>query len=279
MASDTMLAKVYTLNNFIKYTKLNDVRKISNQMIISWIDAQSMRGNVGRTINNRLVHLKAFLRWQREMNLVMPKLQLSLIPHIREMPPRKIYFTRDQVSRVLDVASLLEWLLISLAFDCGLRITELRNLRLSDLHHNRINIIGKGQKRRYAYLSPQVIRHLTEWMNENQIVDFLQPSPICPDRPLAVCTIREYMRNAFKRAGFTNFCPHDLRHSYATDLKCLGVSTRQIQAGLGHSTEKITEQYLSDLDGYDLIEMYRVKYAAKTNSRCNSYNNKQRFDI
>lgn len=272
MTSDTMLGKIYTINNFIKFTGLSDLRKISNQMIIDWINSQIARQNSGRSVNDRLAHLKAPLRWQAEMQVKMPHLQLPLIPHVKEVPPRKVYFTRYQVQAVLDKANPLEWLLVSLAFDCGLRITELRNLRRADLHDNYLDIVGKGRKRRHAYLSTEVTRHLSSWITEKTIVNYLWPSPIFTNQPIAVCTVREYMRQAFSRVGFNDFCPHDLRHSYATDLKRLGIPTRQIQAGLGHSTEKVTERYLSDLDGYDLIEMYRIKYTSKPTECCNFYN-------
>lgn len=272
MTSATMLGKIYAINNFVKFTGLNDLRKISNQMIIDWINSQIARQNSGRSVNDRLAHLKALLRWQTEMQVKMPHLQLPLIPRVKEAPPRKVYFTRHQVQTVLAKANPLEWLLISLAFDCGLRITELCNLRRADLHSNSLDIIGKGRKRRHAYLSIEVMRRLSKWIKANRITNYLWPSPIFPDKPIAVCTVRDYMRRAFARVGIEDFCPHDLRHSYATDLKRLGIPTRQIQAGLGHSTEKVTEQYLSDLDGYDLIEMYRIKYAAQSTDCCDFCN-------
>lgn len=261
MTPVTVLSKTYVLNNFVQVSEITDLRKISNQDILSWIDYQYSRGNSGRSINVRLAHLKAMLRWQSEMGLKMPQLQLPLIPKVKESPPRKNYFTRDQIQLVLSQANEIEWLLVSLGFDCGLRISEIQNLRLSDLHSNYIDIIGKGQKRRHAYLNDVVIQRLAVWVRRNNIIAYLWPSPITPNRPLATCSIRKYMREAFARVGLVNFCPHDLRHSYATDLKNLGIPTRQIQAGLGHSSERVTEQYLSDLDGFDLLEMYQVKYA------------------
>ena len=60
----------------------------------------------------------------------------------------------------------------------------------------------------------------------------------------------------FSSRWVSDFRPHDLRHSYATDLKLLGVSTREIQAALGHATESVTERYLSDLDGFNLKSVY-----------------------
>lgn len=261
MAPATILSKVYILNNFVMVTKLSDLRKVSNRHINYWIEEQKLRGNTGRSINVRLAHLRAMLHWQLEMNLKMPKLKLALIPQVKEYPPRKVYFTRQQIQNVLSRATELEWLLVSLAFDCGLRISEIANLRLEDLNAQYITIIGKGQKRRYAYLSNDVWQKLEAWMTRNQIKDYLWPSPIYEGRPLAICTIRKYIQDAFARVGIQDACPHDLRHSYATDLKFLGISTRQIQAGLGHTSENTTERYLSDLDGYDIAEMYRKKYA------------------
>lgn len=262
MSAATLSSKTYTINDFLRHSQLRDLRRITNQMIYDWISCQQTRGNSGRSINDRLAHLKAMLRWQQEMNLRMLKLRLPLITKINEQPPRKVVFSREDISRVLAKANEIQWLLIHLAFDCGLRLSEIRNLRLGDLHHDRLSIIGKGNKKRYVYLCPEVQKRLRLWILRQKIHAYLWPSSINLGQPLSTYTLRSYMQAAFAQAGFTNFCPHDLRHSYATDLKLLGVPTRQIQAGLGHSTEAVTERYLSDLDGYDLIEMYRIKYTA-----------------
>ncbi len=262
MSPATIQSKTYILNNFISETGLTDLRKINNQHIYHWIKVQKARGNSGRSVNVRLAHLCAMLRWQQAMNLPMPHLQLGLIVKSAERPPRKNCFTRTEIQCVLEQANQLEWLLISLSFDCGLRISELRNLRKNNLHEDCLTIIGKGNKRRFAYLQPETLRRLENWIKRQEIKGYFWPSPLQPEVPLAVCTLRTYMRAAFNRAGFSNFCPHDLRHSYATDLKKLGVSTRKIQAGLGHSTERVTEKYLSDLEGYDLRDLYEIKYQA-----------------
>ena len=261
MTPATLTSKMYTLNKFIFDSELTDLQFISNQLIFNWISQQTLRGNSGRSINDRLAHLKAMLRWQKDMNLEMPKLKLALIPRVQELPARKIHFTREQIRQVLTQANQEEWLLIRIAFDCGLRISELQNLQLSHLQDRRLTIIGKGNKRRYAFLCSEVKLRLDYWIKDQKIQKYLWPSPFYKNSPLAVCTIRAHMKQAFKRAGINDFRPHDLRHSYATDLKLLGATTRQIQAGLGHSSEAVTEKYLSDLDGYDLQDLYNLKYS------------------
>lgn len=264
LSSVTVRSKIYIINDFIRSTHLRDLRQITNQDIYDWINLQSKRGNTGRSINDRLAHLKAMLHWQKEMNLAMPKLQLGLIPRLKEAPPRKVYFTWQTIQEVLRQADLSTWLMIRLAFDCGLRISELRQLRVCDIHADKLTIIGKGQKRRYAYLAPSVQQRLRQWIRERRLDNYLWPSPINPSQPLATYTIRQKLQTAFRQAGIHDFCPHDLRHSYATDLKRLGIPTRQIQAGLGHSSEAVTEKYLSDLDGLDLSKVYQRKYASYT---------------
>lgn len=264
MSPVTLTSKIYTLNNFILTSHLTDLGNISNHLIFEWISRQSQRGNSGRSINDRLAHLKAMLRWQRDMNLEMPQLKLALIPKVCEIPPRKVCFSREQIALVLAHTNLQTWLLIRIAFDCGLRISELQKLQIFDIKDNQITITGKGNKRRHAYLCPDVQMRLNDWILSGKIQKFLWPSPIRPDATLATCTIRAYMKQAFQKAGFNNFCPHDLRHSYATDLKKLGATTRQIQAGLGHMSEAVTEKYLSDLEGFDLRELYELKYSDVT---------------
>ena len=269
MSPTTMISKVYTINQFIAVTRITDLRKLSNRQIYDWINYQFSRGNTGRTINDRLAHLRAMLHWQQNMNVVMPHLQLGLITKAKEVPPRQVCFSRQEIQSVLATADIQEWLLIKLAFDCGLRISELCKLQLNHLHDDgRISILGKGSKRRYAYLSPEVQYKLQVWIADHCINKYLWPSPIYPDQPLATCTIRQKMRDAFSRAGFKDFRPHDLRHSYATDLKKIGIPTRKIQAGLGHASEATTERYLSDLIGWDLYELYQQKYNYSSASEC-----------
>lgn len=257
----TLTSKRYIINNFLRHLEITSLEQLTDQMVYDWVSAQSTRGNTGRSINDRLAHIKAMLRWQQEMNLRMPGLHLALITKVNETPPRKVYFTRADICRVLSRADELEWLLIRLAFDCGLRISELQKLRLRDIAGDRLTICGKGNKQRYVYICTEVKVRFERWLEEQQISDYLWPSPLQPGKPLNSCTLRSYMRRAFARCGYGDFCPHDLRHSYATDLKLLGASTRQIQAGLGHATEAVTERYLSDLDGFDLRSLYRLKYS------------------
>lgn len=260
MSEQTMATKVHHINYFVKFAQISRLEDISNQQIYDWIEYQKSRGNSGRSINNRLAQLKVMLRWQRDDNVMMPNLKIARIVMQKELPPRKNYFSREEIQEVLSCADLREWLMIKLSFDCGLRIGELLNIRLNDIFDTKIRIVGKGNKLRWVIMSQESRERLNRWIFSENILDFLWPNLLRTGH-VSQEDARNAMRKVFQKAGFADFHPHDLRHSYATDLKKLGLPTRKIQMAMGHSSEATTERYLSDLDGMNVEEIYRVKYA------------------
>lgn len=260
MSEQTMATKIHHINYFVKFTRISRLEDISNQQIYDWIDFQKSRGNSGRSINNRLAQLKVMLRWQRDDNVIMPNLKIARIAMQKELPARKNYFSRAEIQKVLAQASLREWLMIKLSFDCGLRIGELLNIRLNDIYDCKIRIVGKGSKLRWVIMSHESRLKLNDWIAEENITDFLWPNLLRTSH-VGQEDARSAMRKVFQQAGFSDFHPHDLRHSYATDLKKLGLPTRKIQMAMGHASEATTERYLSDLDGVNIEEIYKIKYA------------------
>lgn len=252
----TMSAKTSSVNDFIKFSKIERVEDITNQQIFDWIDWHKSRGNTGRSINNYVYQLKTMLKWQKDENVLMPGLKLSRIAMQKEEPARKQYYTRQQIQMALLFADRRTRLMIMLSFDCGLRIEEMVSLKVSSIYGRKLKIIGKGRKLRWVMMSGKTKRQLRRWIKKNEVREYLWAGRngighICQE------DARKALEEAFRLAGFSNFRPHDLRHSFATELKTLGLSTRKIQLALGHSTEAITEHYLSDLDGITIENIER----------------------
>lgn len=261
--ADTMRGKISSLNHFVRFCKIGRIQEITNSLIYDWMRLQTESGNGPRTVNNRLKHLRAWMNYCIDVcDMEIPGYASKKIKKQPEEDPNRRAFTRDVIYEALCYADRETWLMIKICFDCGLRINELRNIRLNDIQGEQLSVLGKGRKRRFAILSPEVIVRLNDWVRRNHITDYLWPSKTQPSKPKSTVTIRTMMRAAFSAAGVYNFCPHELRHSYATDLKKLGASTRSIQHGLGHTNEKITEMYLHDLTADSLEELYHLKYSA-----------------
>ena len=262
MSEQTLHGKRWICREFLKTIKIDSLSELSNKHINEWIAEQTARGCSGRTINSRLVNLVAMLRYFQDMGISFPKLKLRLIIKCKEQPPRRVYYTREQIEQVLRYADHLEWLLIKLCFDCGLRISELRNLRLMNLNGRMVTFIGKGSKARESYMSKEAKSRLDDWIKRNRISDFIWVRTPGKNEPMSVEDIRYLMRKPFYQAGFKNFYPHALRHSFATDIQKHGASLMETKEMLGHARIETTERYVHGLEGH--LEYFFDKYKFTT---------------
>lgn len=262
MSEQTLHGKRWICREFLKTIKIDSLSELSNKHINEWIAEQTARGCSGRTINSRLVNLVAMLRYFQDMGISFPKLKLRLIIKCKEQPPRRVYYTREQIEQVLRYAGHLEWLLIKLCFDCGLRISELRNLRLMNLNGRMVTFIGKGSKARESYMSEEARSRLDDWIQRNRVSDFIWVRTLGKNEPMSVEDIRYLMRKPFYQAGFKNFYPHALRHSFATDIQKHGASLLETKEMLGHARIETTERYVHGLEGH--LEYFFDKYKFTT---------------
>ena len=262
MSEQTLHSKRWICREFLKTITIDSLSELSNKHINEWIAEQTARGCSGRTINSRLVNLVAMLRYFQDMGVSFPKLKLRLIIKCKEQPPRRVYYTREQIEQVLRYADHLEWLLIKLCFDCGLRISELRNLRLMNLNGRMVTFIGKGSKARESYMSEEARSRLDDWIQRNRISDFIWVRTPGKNEPMSVEDIRYLMKKPFYQAGFKNFYPHALRHSFATDIQKHGASLMETKEMLGHARIETTERYVHGLEGH--LEYFFDKYKFTT---------------
>ena len=178
------------------------------------------------------------------------------IYHLRE--PQKIpqVISPDEARRLLAVAdSLRTRLLLSLAYGCGLRASEVVRLKVKhiDSAQKIIRIEqGKGRKDRNVMLSPELLDLLRQWWRErpsrHDAATPLQDRWLFPGRrPSQPMTTRQLIRlfhEAVAAAGIRkNITLHVLRHSFATHLLERGTDIRIIQALLGHAKLDATARY------------------------------------
>lgn len=246
MSTMTINNKKHTYKHFIEDSGINDLQELDNKAFNRWIAAQSGRGASARTINTRMAHIMAMLRYFREMGLNMP-IKLPLIKKLKEGPARRVFYNRSQIEKALSYADEMTWLLIKISFDTGLRISELRNLRLENLFGNRIKFIGKGFKPRESYITHDTCIKLQKWISKKQIMDALWVNQ--RGQQYSVDEIRILMRKPFHEAGFMDFYPHALRHSFGTDIQKKGATLLEMQQMLGHSNAETTQRYIHGLDG------------------------------
>ena len=192
---------------------------------------------------------------------------LSLPQRWKRLPKS---LTDDEITKLLaplvpeTPATLCDQAILELAYASGLRISELRNIRLEQLQLEAgfINVIGKGNKERVVPLGRQAIEALKRYLEVGR------PKLVTRKTPAAVfitkrgtafsrVTLWKHIKDRARLAGIArNVTPHMLRHSFATHLLEHGADLRVIQELLGHASISTTEVY-THVAGKRLREVHR----------------------
>lgn len=141
--------------------------------------------------------------------------------------------------------------IIEVLFSCGLRVSELTNLKLSNLYieEQYIRVMGKGSKERLVPISPRALDELNYWFADRNVMKiklgeedyvFLNRRGRHLTRTMILIMIKRYAVEAGIKKTIS---PHTLRHSFATSLLEGGADLRAIQAMLGHESIGTTEIY------------------------------------
>ena len=142
--------------------------------------------------------------------------------------------------------------IIETMYSCGLRVSELCSLRLSDLYLDDefVRVLGKGGKQRLVPVSSRAIAELRAYISERASMNI---APGCEDyiflsyrrgKPLSRITVFHIVKELVAAVGINkNVSPHTFRHSFATHLLEGGANLRAIQSMLGHESISTTEIY------------------------------------
>lgn len=142
--------------------------------------------------------------------------------------------------------------IIEVLYSCGLRVSELCGLKLSDLflEDGFIRVLGKGAKQRLVPISPRAVHELELWFIDRRQIDvkpgeedyvFVSRSR---GKHLSRITVFHNLKVYAGRAGITKpLSPHTLRHTFATHLLEGGANLRAIQSMLGHESIGTTQLY------------------------------------
>ena len=173
----------------------------------------------------------------------------------------------EEVDRLEQACDLSKWegqrnrTIIEVLFSCGLRVSELINLRLSDLFLDEkfIRVMGKGKKERLVPISESAIKELQYWFMDRNLMK-IKPGEedfVFLNRRgghLTRMMIFTIVRRLAEAAGIEKtISPHTLRHSFATALLEGGANLRAIQDMLGHERISTTQIY-THIDMHTLRE-------------------------
>ncbi len=160
----------------------------------------------------------------------------------------------DSILNVIDLSSPQghrNRAMLEVLYSCGLRVSELVNLQISNLYlkEEYVSVVGKGNKQRLVPISQCAIKEISYWLQERNNITprkgeedilFLNRLGARLTRNMVFLLVKRYAEMAGIRKGIS---PHTFRHSFATHLLEGGANLRAIQEMLGHKSILTTEIY------------------------------------
>lgn len=186
--------------------------------------------------------------------LDMPKRQVSLPRYLEEPECERLLAACEGKFEYRDYAILMLFL------SCGLRVSELVGLNLTDVYEDHVRVLGKGNKERIVYFAEGCREALDDYLtvrdngkirDEDRNALFISSV----NRRITSRGVEQMLNKKLLMAGLdaSRYSPHKLRHTAATLMMKNGVDTRALQEVLGHSNLNTTQIY-THIDNAQLHE-------------------------
>lgn len=253
-SNNTILSYQKDLNQFKDYYKNISIKKIDYNFIRSYLQFLHNKKYTNKSIARHISSLKSFFKYLTKTEVIKenPCLLISN-PKIEKKLPNYINYNDLEVLFSIpdknDVLGLRNLLILELLYSCGVRVSELVNIKLSDIDfsNDRILILGKGNKERYVLYGKVCSKLLNEYLNKsrsklNKDSDYLLLNKF--GNKITDRAIRMIIDDIVKKSSLKlNISPHTLRHTFATHLLNEGADLKIVQELLGHENISTTGIY------------------------------------
>lgn len=219
--------------NYLKLTR-EDVRKY-----LKHLDANKLKST---TISRHISTLRTFYNYLLDNSLVETNyFKMVKNPKIKRKLPTYLNYTEiEEIMDVFDINTplgLQNKLILELLYSTGIRVSELLNIKISDIDmaNKSIRIMGKGSKMRIVYFGDYARDYLKLYI-KNLASDKLFN--------LSIHDVEHIVHEAIDKASIkTHVTPHTLRHTFATHLLNNGADIKSVQELLGHANLSTTGIY------------------------------------
>lgn len=210
------------------------------------------RKNVSATRARKVSTLKSFFKYlTRKVNLLdkNPTEELDS-PKIKKSLPH--YLSLEQSINLLNNIKgenkERNYAIITLFLNCGMRLSELVGINLSDIQDNNLRLLGKGNKERFVYLNDACISAINDYLKVRPVDGVTDKDALFLSKRkkrISVKTVQWLVKKYIEESGLdkTRYSVHKLRHTAATLMYRNGVDVRVLQEILGHTNLGTTQIY------------------------------------
>lgn len=180
-------------------------------------------------------------------------------PRIKKSLPR--YLDLEESVELLESVdganSVRDYCILTLFLNCGLRISELVGLNVTDVRGDQLRVLGKGNKERVLFLNEACQQALQDWLTERNMLTLIDKEALFIThqnrRRISRAAVHKLVKKHLAASGLdsTQYSAHKLRHTAATLMLQNGVDVRTLQEVLGHDHLNTTQIY-THVDSDDL---------------------------
>jgi len=260
LAKNTIISYERDLDEYLAFIEknylMNNPNQIEKKHIDNFIKSLARRQVNPRTITRKISSIHSFHKYLLSENIVdrdvVAKVKKPVtpktLPTVLNIPEIERFITAsDGSGKPLDLRNRA---MVELAYGSGLRVSELLDLKISDMHLNMnlINITGKGSKERIVPLGEESVYAIRKYLVDargklspkNKELLFLNKN----GEKMSRIGFYKIIQTIADKAGIRKqMSPHTLRHSFATHLLENGANLRSVQELLGHEDIMTTEIY------------------------------------
>jgi integrase/recombinase XerC len=189
-----------------------------------------------KTISRKLSAVRSFVKFLRKQDI---KISLNSDDSIKVAKTLPKPISHEHIKLAVQDTNLQERCIVLMLYTLGLRISELASLHVSDIDTEWIRVLGKGKKEREVPLVSQISKLISEYRMQYQPKEYLFE---CEGAKLSENSLRYIVTKVFKKAGM-KVTPHQLRHSYATELLNHNARIADVSELLGHASMATTQIY------------------------------------
>ncbi len=242
-SNSTVKTYCEALRLFLNYFGEKPAGEITNADVVMYNNEYILKNNLSASYQNQIVNaLKLYFKILTEKSIDLEKVHR---PKRSKMLPNVL--SKEEIKAILEAhRNIKHKTMLSMIYSCGLRRSELLNLKLTDIDSKR-NIVllknSKGKKDRIVPLSPKILMLLRKYYTDYKPKNWLFEGQFEGEQ-YSEKSLQSVLKQALQKAGIKKpVTLHWLRHSYATHLLESGTDLRYIQEILGHSSSKTTEIY------------------------------------